>query len=395
MPAFNPRSFTNPDRLKSISADRLLAFFRKWEGYFRERDLILPETVDADFPYNALANVLMRPDENVPDAMVDALFYVHETANKESMEELQDLAVAAGLDMEVGEDPSPADLALQIWLQKPALLQRQHAETVALTRSRFQYFSGKRGRNSGALDLGPARLALIAEKLDEWFLKRRRGAMCHIDALPRGARTWFVVRHGEPIRREGKQHDDGTPGIAVYRPQKHDVLIFDSDTGEMAVNAGTKGEVRLYLKSFGAVLFGDEGHFSPSSRFTLKPLLDKGPAALLNDSIPAIKKARLIEIERFWGGKTKEKEVRKATDLFETWGDDWNRRIAGGSIDRATLKIKFDGDGKERTVTLLPPGLARYDRDDDNDLIDLWLREQGFCEPDVEDDDDTGLLESD
>lgn len=397
MPAFNPRSFTSPDRLKSISAKRLLAFFQIWDGYFRDRGLILPTAAADNFPFDELAGILLRPDESVPEAMVDALFYVHETASKESMEELQDRAQSEGLDVDLDEDPSPADLALQIWLLNPELLRRQHAETVAFNRSRFQYFAGKSVRRPPRpLDPSSDKLALIAVRLDEWFMMRRRGGQCRVFAFPRESKTWFLIRHGEPIRREGRHQDDGSPGIAVYRPQKHDVLIFDADTGELAVNAGTKGEVKLYLSSVGAILFDDEAHFVPASRFTLAPLLENGPAALENDTVPEIIRVRLIEIERFWGGKAKEKEVRKATDLFLAWGEDWKSRLVRGSIDRVMLKIKFDGDGKERTVALLPPGLARYDRDADSDLIDRWLKDQGFCGPVMEDeDDDAGVLEDD
>ena len=120
-------------------------------------------------------------------------------------------------------------------------------------------------------------------------------------------------------------------------------------------------------------------------------------AALLDVmQVSEIVKVRLIEIERFWGGKAKEKEVRKANDLFMAWDDDWAKRLAGGSIDRAVFKVKFDGDGKERTVAILPPSLARYDRDADSDLIDRWLKDQGFCRLNVGDeDDDVGVLEDD
>ena len=190
------------------------------------------------------------------------------------------------------------------------------------------------------------------------------------------------------MRREGRHGDDGDAAIAYYRPQKHDVVIYDGETDELAVNAGTKGEIQLYLSTFGRVLFENEEYFDKSDRFTLDPLLEKGAAALENETVPEISRVRLIEIERFWGGQAKEKEVRKADDLFLAWGDDWSRRLSGGSIDRAVLKVKFDGDGKERTVAILPPSLARYDRDSDSDLIDRWLKDQGFCRDNSGDDDD-------
>lgn len=396
MASFNPRSFTNPDRLKSISPKHLLKFFATWAEYFSARGFELPVEAGEDFPYDDLAAVLMKPDENVPPEMVDALFYVHETATKETAEELIEAAGRAGLTIEAGEEPSDADIALQIWLQKPDLLRRQHAETVAFTRSRFIYFAGHSGKPRPAPDPTVEQTALMQERMDEWFDRKRRGKGSRVFAFPRGTKTWFMVRHGEPMRREGRHQDDGGSGIAYYRPQKHDVVIYDGESDELAVNAGTKGETELYLRTFGGVIFGDEEYFDRSNRFTLDPLLEKGEKSLDNDTVSEIVKVRLIEIERFWGGKAKEKEVRKANDLFMAWDDNWERRLAGGSIDRAVFKVKFDGDGKERTVAILPPSLARYDRDADSDLIDRWLKDQGFCRPNVGDeDDDVRVLEDD
>lgn len=398
MPAFNPRIFTNPDRLKSISPKYLLTFFNKWRSYISARGLELPDDAAEEFPFDDLSQILMRPDDSVPPEMVDALYYVHETASKESAEELIETAQSAGLTIEPGEEPSDADVALQIWLQRPDVIRRQHAEVVAFKRSRFMYFGGKSGKPRPAIDPTPEQISAIQGKMDEWFDKKRRGKGSRIFAFPRGTKTWFLIRHGEPMRREGRHQDDGGSGIAYYRPQKHDVVIYDGETDEMAVNAGTKGERELYLGTFGEIIFGDNEYFDRSDRFTLLPLLDKGPNALVNETVPEISMVRLIEIERFWGGKAKEKEIRKATDLFVAWEDCWKERLNMGSIDRAVFKVKFAGDGRERTVAILPPSLARYDRDDDSDRIDHWLKDQGFCKlnPESDDDDDDGaVLEDD
>lgn len=396
MASFNPRSFTSPDRLKSVSAQHLLKFFAKWQSYFADRGLTLPEQVDDQFPYDDLAGILMKPDDKVPQDMVDALYYVHETASKEKAEELIDAAERAGLSLAIGEEPSDADIALQIWLHKPELLRRLHAETVAFTRSRFIYFAGRHGRSRLPPDLSAEQANEMQDIMDLWFDRKRRGTGSRVFAFPRGVKTWFLVRHGEPMRREGRHGDDGDAAIAYYRPQKHDVVIYDGESDELAVNAGTKGEIQLYLSTFGRVLFENVEYFDRSDRFTLDPLLEKGAEALENETVPEISRVRLIEIERFWGGQAKEKEVRKADDLLLAWGDDWSRRLSGGSIDRAVLKVKFNGDGKERTVAILPPSLARYDRDSDSDLIDRWLKDQGFCRDNSgDDDDDIAVLDDD
>ena len=114
--------------------------------------------------------------------------------------------------------------------------------------------------------------------MDNWFEVKRRGRKAAgYSRFREATKIWLLVRHGMPMRREGKHQDDGESGIAFYRPQQHDVLIYDSVTDEIGVNAGTKGERELYLKTFGEALFGSEDYFDRSERFTLDPLREIGP----------------------------------------------------------------------------------------------------------------------
>ena len=142
MATFNPRVFTNPSRLKEIDPDRLILFLSTWQDYFIGRGLDLTAADTSDMPFDTIAAILMNPDQAVPESMVNALYYVHETARKEPMDELIERAEAAGLDIAHDDKSTPADIAVQIWLAKPDLLERQHAETVAFNRSNFTYFAG-------------------------------------------------------------------------------------------------------------------------------------------------------------------------------------------------------------------------------------------------------------
>ena len=145
MATFNPRIFTNPDRLKHIAPTRLLAFLDPWKAYFAARGVDLSAADPEDMPLEEIAHVLMNPDATVPEDMVNALYYVDETASHKSMEQLLDRAAEAGIDIDDDTETSAADVAVQIWLAQPMLLQRHHAETVAFARSNFMYFAGSGG----------------------------------------------------------------------------------------------------------------------------------------------------------------------------------------------------------------------------------------------------------
>lgn len=398
MPAFNPRIFSNPDRLKQIAPARLKAFLEPWKDYFQSRKLDVAAWSTDDMPLEAIAGVLMNPDASVPEDMVNALYYVHETASHEAMDELLDRAAAAGIEIDKDHEVSVADVSVQIWLAQPMLLQRQHAETVAFQRSNFMYFAGSRPKGKAA------KLPVITDgigktmqdRMDNWFEVKRRGRNSRIFAFPRGEKIWLLVRHGMPMRREGKHKDDGESGIAFYRPQQHDVLIYDSVTDEIGVNAGTKGERELYLKTFGEALFGSEDYFDRSERYTLDPLRELGPEAMAHGDIEGIAGVRFVEFGRRWPGKISEMEIRKSEDLFKAYGDNWEKRLTGGAFTHATFKFAFEGSKRERSVTIRPANIARYERESDEEVIEAWLKARGFWAIPAEADDDADfeVLES-
>ena len=188
MPAFNPRIFTNPDRLKQIAPARLKTLFGPWQDYLKARGLDLAAVSTDDLPLDYIAHILMNPDASVPEDMVDALYYEHETATDEGMEELFERAEAAGIEIEKDHDVSVADVSVQIWLARPMLLQRQHAETVAFTRSNFMYFAGSRTKKQAAElpTISDSDAKTMQDRMNNWLEAKRRGRNCRIFAFPRG-----------------------------------------------------------------------------------------------------------------------------------------------------------------------------------------------------------------
>lgn len=380
MPAFNPRIFTNPDRLKQIAPERLKTFLEPWQAYFAAHGLDFAAASTNDMPFDDIAHILMNPDASVPEEMVNALYYVHETATHEGMEELLERAKVAGIEIDKDHEATVADVSVQIWLAQPMLLQRQHAETVAFKRSNFMYFAGSRRKKATATPpiISDVDAKIMQDRMDNWFETNRRGRNCRIFAFPRGEKVWLLVRHGMPMRREGKHQEDGESGIAFYRPQQHDVLIYDGMTDEMGVNTATKGERELYLKTFGELLFGNEGYFDLSDRYTLDPLRELGPDALAHEDIDSLAGVRLVEFGRRWPGKVSELEIRRSENLFKGFGENWKKRLEGGHLTHATFKFAFDGSKRERSVTIRPANIARYEREEDEQIIEAWLQARGF-----------------
>ncbi|MBA3518163.1 MAG: hypothetical protein H0T75_11090 [Rhizobiales bacterium] len=159
------------------------------------------------------------------------------------------------------------------------------------------------------------------------------------------------------------------------------MLIYDTKADEMAVHAGTKGEIKLYLTCLGDRLFGDPGYFPAGDKFTLQPLVEKGQESLLCEDIDGLEAIRLVELRQFWGGAEKEMEIRKASDLFSALGRRGAALGPGGRLVAAAFKLKFAGFPKERSVLIRPPANARYERNEDSEIVELWLQRRGFTLP--------------
>ena len=171
---------------------------------------------------------------------------------------------------------------------------------------------------------------------------------------------------------------DGESSISFVRPEKYDVVVYDTKRDELRINAASMGEKALYVLEFGRHLFGDKDYFESNGKYNLEPLRDLEEESLACDDIPGMEWLRLKEIHYYRGGSEKEIEVRKGTDYFASLKKR-NRKIPPKvPILRAKFDVKFDNSKASRTVTVSTPNRAQYSRDEDSVAVELWLEKRGF-----------------
>ena len=340
MSTFRLRRFAHPESLKTIAPKRLLAFLRPYSDYFARRGVELPEEAEV-MNYEGLVAILINPDEDVPTEMVEALYFVHEMADESVMEQVIDEAEQHNIDLQLDEGPTAADAAIALWLACPDLLRKVHAESFVVHQRRFEYYSGGARRQREFPDYVPQKLTEIAATLDIWFSHKKRGDGSMVVIVKRGKKVFVSVRHGTSMWREGSLHK-GKRGTAYYRPEVHDVLVYDTTIDQLGVKAGTQGEKNLYRSTFGRMLFGDEAYFGKPFELTLDPVREEGPKVLECADVDGLQSVRLVEFRRWFGGEYKESDVRKATDLFRSMGDRWQTLLRAGKLLSAIdLPLKF------------------------------------------------------
>ena len=378
MATYNLRRFSEPDALKAIGPGHLTALLNPFCEYLAERGVALPASASTDgLNYEGLVGILMTPDEHMPSGMAEALYFVHEMATPEAMNGLLDEVERNGLRLDDNPNQTPADVAIQVWLQDRDLLERKHAEQF-LTRPRsFEYFQTDRKELPDFDPPTPTELAPLEKALDDWFENKKRGRGCRVFVFPRDDGIWFLVRHGDPFKREGSL-TDGQSTSVFYRPEKHDVLVYQPTLGELRMNAASKGEKDAYRRLFGQHLFGSESFFPGRAKYTLEPLRKDGSASLVCADVEGMDWVKLREVQYFWGGAHNEVEVRKADDVFAALETRGRSMPEKARITKATFLVKFSDTKQPRAVTIRPSNIAQYTRDSDAVVLETWLMKRHF-----------------
>lgn len=378
--SFRLKRFTNVALLRRIDFHLLAQFFgsnSRFVTFLTDRGITCTHDAE-DFDFEGLAAVLMTPDENTPEDLLDALYFIDQLATPECSERLLEELHRLEVDLS-GTDCSPEDLALRAWLVDPNILQHIHAEQYRTRPEKFESYFANR---DAALETPPTEvLAALEADLNGYFDFKKKGRGARVFLFPGGDAVWFLVRHGQRIKREGTVKADQKSGSVFYRPEKFDVLIYYPASGELAIHTETKSERRTYCRYFGKHFFGDIAFFrfeNPLSKYTLAPLITAGRDALACSDVAGLEHIDLVELHIERDSDQTDVEIRRADDVLRAL-EDQGRNLAEELITlvKAKFHIGFSG-GKERTVVIEPPKSASFDRESDNAIIHDWMSRRGF-----------------
>jgi hypothetical protein len=381
MTTFNPRRFAQPECLKALAPQRLLAFLNHFRGYLDDR-IRLPEKAEDGIAYGELADVLMSPYENVPQQMVDALYFIHEMATANGMDVLLKAATSSSLELDLDPSAGPADVALQVWLVSPELLARKHAESQVSQPRTFLSFYGTDPEMANFVIPSESNIKELEEDLDSWFSKHRRGIGSKLFLFDDGVIVRMMIRHGMPVKREGSVKDDGHSSSILYRPEKYDILVYDRTMDGISIHTGTKGELELYIQKIGQYFLNDPDHFPFTEKYRLDPLRDNGVASLVCNDIPGLECVTLLAIFNSINGDHNRVVMNKATDVFAAIEASNEQLIpTDASPFKAIFGLRISNSKTVRKITVCPPNVATYTRDEESPLIEQWLMKRGFIIP--------------
>lgn len=371
--------FSRPEIFALIRPELLRRFLEPCQSYFRRKGIDLSDLRhDTGLKIlSRLSDVFLTPTPDIPSALVDTLFCIHEVAVPGNADVLEDIAASEGILLDA--DSTLLEIALALWMAAPDAMKALHRRQATTRMRRFEFFTAAEGASS-ALRMNKERLWQLERSLSLYFEKKGRGYGCRIHRSVHGHEHWFFISHGERYRREAIW-DEGRPGTVGFRPEKYDLIIYDERTGELRINARSSAQREHYRKLFGFYLFGQENYFPGRSKYTLEPLLRDGFGALLTDDIPEIEWVCLSELSYVVDDGAPEVRTHKANDVFVVLERHGQKIPENARLLKASFRLGFSGQGRPRTLTVRPLNIALYTRDDDGQIVECWLRRRGFIVP--------------
>jgi hypothetical protein len=344
---------------------------------------------DGKIDFKKLFGLLTEP-ENIPSEVANALFYIDALSTPSGADTLQEQAETVGLDIScVGENVSPSDYVLKVWLQRPDLVKRVLAESSVETIQAAESFYGR--DVAGLTSIPKFKINAVEKAMDRWFTGKRRGTGTEISHFKKADAHWFVIRRGDAFRRETLINQKTKDSDASFGyPEIHDILIYDPVFNELRIRAKGVNIKKEYRRVFGLELFGDVDYFTLGDKFTLKPLLERKKDALNCGGIPGIRGARLTRIEYPLRNDQNEVISHAADDILASFAGRESSLGASStllwssitSLSSVTIKLDIgECDGVrigERSVRIIPPNRALYKRDGALPLIEQFLIYNGF-----------------
>jgi hypothetical protein len=372
------RRFSRPTVLRAIAPARLRTFLQPHRDYLATRGVRLPKTDSpGGFDYESLAHVFLAPDQKTPRELIDAIYLIDEMSTHQGMDALLAEVEKRNLKLAPGDEHSPADIAVQVWLLDKEILERLHAERQIIKVRRFEYYQMAQRPQPKFKCPSEEQLHGLARDLDIWFEGKKRGRGTRIIACERPDGIWFLIRHGDPIKRE-ESLDGFEASTIYYRPLKYDVVLYSPEIGELRINARSAGETKLYRAKFGEHFFGGADAFPGTNKYTLEPLRELGEDALAPGDIEGIDWIKLEEVQLYYDGKPYELVTRKSNDFFALLQRHNRVFPEEGRLFRAKFQVKFSDARTPRSVVIRPSNIAQFTRDDDSVIVEQWLAARGF-----------------
>jgi hypothetical protein len=371
------KNFSDLEFIQTINKPRYMAgLLRPHADYFSARGLEVGHLGNDNGCDRKLLEAFTTADGDFPPKLLNDLYVLDDLAGEDGRNCLLDEAENQGVALEgiVGGELSDGDFAIAVHLAYPCVTTVCHDKLQSRKTKNFEEYQG-RVLCELTLSLAKEKVSALQAAMSSWFAAKDRTCACEIYVYEEPPTIKFQITHGNLFRVQPVLDGELTRSRTGLRPQKHDVVFYNANTGVLKVHAQTLGERNLYRRAFGEVLFGDTEHFPEGDLYTLEPLR-KGKPALA--PVPGIEWARLTEVSITVEDESGFAQHSRAYDLLDAAARHGQPNLQQGRLVRAAMMVKYKSGGRPRKLELRPPRVAVFDRDRDGDFTEHFLRANGF-----------------
>lgn len=353
------------------------------------RDACMDHGLDAAAVENANDTVVLRWLEErgglLPADLADDLERIDELTNERGASTLVAVVREAGVELRsLGLDP--VEVAVSAFLDQRALFEKAHGRRAVETLRSSTEFRGRRPTPAKPVDLSV--LQALEVRLGVHFDARGRSAHCRIAMGRDGERMVFSVAHGALVRADEALDDAVSASSSEaaspvylaernvrYRPQRHDVVIFDGRDGSLRVRASDAPTLHAYRRGFGELLHGDAEWFGNGPVVSLQPLVDRG--ATVEMAAPGLREVRVVGLSvRFEVGQTGTVTL-ESEELWPFLQERMNSPLAEGELLKATFRVWRVGNPRSATAWIASPSRVEYGCVGEK-FFRPWLEARGF-----------------
>lgn len=236
----NARFFSKPSSLREVEPGLFLQFLQIGKGFLEVKGYSLPRKPE-ELDYEQVSSILTDP-EGMDEMFQNALFQVGELAKQDEalFDHMQELTKEKPWAPAIDAKSTNADFAIAIYLNEPVLLEQVHATDLFSSTKSFQYFMADVELEGFEFSMpSDDRIRELEKALDLGFTEKRRGGSSQVSIKQLESCVVITVRHGEQYSRQAAIHEGKSTSV-FYRPETHDLLIFETGSGALRMTPKQK-----------------------------------------------------------------------------------------------------------------------------------------------------------
>ena len=340
---------------RAFHSDRFVDKFQEHESILRAYIQLWDKGLGvkaSSIDVGSFKDFIVNGDGASKEAFLDGLYRVYDLCTERGHEDL----VAACQDHSYEPDPTgklPVEvLSLKVRTENEDAFNLAYDRSTLRQAERFSVFQGAKGQAIKNLAKATERLH---GKLSEVFKGDKHSDRVLIRHYEEGPRVNFIVYHEK--RTQALLIFKGTktkPKVApeIFRPAQQDFISYNSESGQVEVEARFEKEEDTLRQSFAECCLGAADFFESdeaAKRLTLDPITLEGFEPKTDGSDTAA----LTELHFRLSQKYGPYFIVRSKDVLETLQlNGLRKKLPSGTIQKAVFKITFQGDRRGKKVGL-------------------------------------------